>query len=276
MWSSGGVRSMASDGGPLAALAGVRVAYPAVAQAMTTPALDGVDLALARGEVLALVGASGSGKSTLALALLGLLPREAAATGTFAWSGARLPLGGPAHAALRGTALGYVPQDAAASLNPYLRVGLQVEEAIAHAPDRMARRRRALALMARAALDQPAALAVRYPHQLSGGQCQRVVIACATANDPALLVADEPTSALDPLSAAEVLGLLVRLARARGSALVLVSHDLAAVAACADRVAVIEAGRIVETGAPAALLVHPRAAATRRLVAAAQRVARAA
>jgi ABC-type glutathione transport system ATPase component len=262
---------MPSEGEPLAALAGVRVAYAAGA----APALDGVDLALARAEVLALVGASGSGKSTLALALLGLLPREAA-SGAFAWGRTWLPLGGPAHAALRGTALGYVPQDAAASLNPYLRVGLQVEEAIAGAPGRAARRQRALALMARAALEHPAALAARYPHQLSGGQCQRVVIACATANDPALLVADEPTSALDPLSAAQVLGLLVRLARAEGGALVLVSHDLAAVAACADRVAVIEAGRIVEAGAPAALLAHPRAAATRRLVAAAERVARAA
>jgi peptide/nickel transport system ATP-binding protein len=256
----------------LAALAGVRVAYRAAA----APALAGVDLAVGRGEVLAVVGASGSGKSTLALALLGLLPREAEAGGAMAWCGATLPLGGAAHAALRGKALGYVPQDAAASLNPYLRVGLQVEEAIAASLGRAARRHRALALLARAALDQPAAIAQRYPHQLSGGQCQRVVSACATANDPVVLVADEPTSALDPVSAAEVLGLLVRLARAGGSAPVLVSHDLAAVAACADRVVVMDGGRIVEEGAPAALFATPRAPATRRMVAAAARVARAA
>jgi len=254
------------------AIAGARVAYPAAA----APALDGVDLAIAPGAVLAVVGASGSGKSTLALALLGLLPREAAACGTIAWNGAALPLGGAGHAALRGVALGYVPQDASASLNPYLRVGLQVEEAVAAAPHRAARRRRALALLQRASLDDPAVIAGRYPHQLSGGQCQRAVIACATANDPAVLVADEPTSALDPVSAAEVLSLLVRLARAGGSALVLVSHDLAAVAACADRVVVMDAGRIVEEGAPAALFAAPGAAATRRMVAAAARVTRAA
>jgi ABC-type glutathione transport system ATPase component len=256
----------------LAGLAGVRVGYRAAA----APALDGVDLRIAQGEILAVVGASGSGKSTLALALLGLLPREAAATGRFVWAGAALPLGGATHGALRGRALGYVPQDAAASLNPYLRVGLQVEEAIAGVRDRAARRQCALDLLARAAVEEPAAIASRYPHQLSGGQCQRVVIACATANDPALLVADEPTSALDPVSAGEVLRLLVRLTRARGKALVLVSHDLAAVAACADRVAVMEAGRIVESGPPAALLASPHALATRRLVAAARRVARAA
>ncbi len=261
-----------AQAGVLAALAGVRVTYRAAA----APALDGVDLAIARGEVLAVVGASGSGKSTLALALLGLLPREAEARGTIAWQGAALPFGGAAHAALRGRALGYVPQDAAASLNPYLRVALQVEEAIAAPLERALRRQRALALLARAALDEPAAIAARYPHQLSGGQRQRVVIACAAANDPAVLVADEPTSALDPVSAGEVLGLLVRLARTGGNALVLVSHDLAAVAACADRVVVMEAGRVVEEGAPAALFAAPRAPATRRMVAAAARVARAA
>jgi ABC-type glutathione transport system ATPase component len=255
----------------LLSLAGVRVAYRAAA----APALDGVDLDVARGEVLAVVGASGSGKSTLALALLGLLPREAEATGAIAWQGAVLPLGGAAHAALRGQAIGYVPQDAAASLNPYLRVGLQVEEAIAGA-GRAERRRRACALLARAAIEQPQAIAARYPHELSGGQCQRVVIACATANDPAMVVADEPTSALDPVSAAEVMALLVRLTRERGSALVLVSHDLAAVAAVANRVVVMDAGAIVDAGVPAALFASPRAAATRRMVAAAARVARAA
>ena len=269
---------MANDGvnETLAELAGVRVSYRAAPASAPAPALDGIDLRVARGEVLAVVGASGSGKSTLALALLGLLPREAAASGALAWAGAALPLGGAAQAAWRGRALGYVPQDAAASVNPYLRVGLQVEEAIVGVRDRAARRQRALDLLARAALEEPAAIAARYPHQLSGGQCQRVVIACATANDPALVVADEPTSALDPVSAGEVLRLLVRLTRAHGRALVLVSHDLAAVAACADRVAVMEAGRIVESGPPAALFASPRALATRRLVAAARRVARAA
>ena len=263
------------SGAPLLALRGLTVAYPVPGpDGVTGRALDGVDFAVAAGESVALVGASGSGKSTLALALLGLLPRGAHVEGGFAWKGQATAFGGRAHADLRGRAIGYVPQEAAGSLNPYLRAGVQVEEAV-RAGDRTARRARAQALLARAAIEEPAAVAARYPHALSGGQCQRVAIACATANDPDLVVADEPTSALDPLAAADVLRLLVDLTRGRGGALVLVTHDFAA-AARADRVVVLDRGRIVEEGPPAQLMAAPRAAATQRLVAAARLLARAA
>ncbi|MBL8836037.1 MAG: ABC transporter ATP-binding protein [Alphaproteobacteria bacterium] len=261
------------SGAALLALRGLTVSYPGPDSARSR-ALDGVDFAVGAGESVALIGASGSGKSTLALALLGLLPRAAQAAGDLAWKGRPAAFGGRDHAALRGGAIGYVPQEAAASLNPYLRAGVQVAEAV-RGGDRTARRDRALALLARAAVEDPAVVASRHPHALSGGQCQRVAIACATANDPDLLVADEPTSALDPVAAADVLRLLVDLTRGRGGALVLVTHDFAA-ASRADRVVVLDRGRVVEEGRPAQLLAAPRAAATQRLVAAARLLARAA
>lgn len=261
-----------TDALPSGAMLGTRgltVRYPG----SETPVLEALDLAIQPGAVTALVGASGSGKSTLALALLGLLPGEAVAAGTLSWHGGPLD-----HAALRGRSIGFVPQDCAAALNPLVTVGRQVEEAILAPLSRAERRSRALDLLAAAQLDEPTSIAARYPHQLSGGQCQRAVIACATANGPELLIADEPTSALDPLTAHEVLGLLVRLtredcaARPRGTpgGLLLVSHDLAAVGLWADRVLVMDRGRVVEDGPPRALLRHPRSEAARRLVAAAR------
>ena len=258
---------------PLLAVRGLAVDYPA-AGATAQAALAGIDFALMAGESVALVGRSGSGKSTLALALLGLLPAGARVRGQLEWRGGTLAAGGRTHAALRGRAIGYVPQEAAASLNPYLRAGRQVGEAIIGIGG-AERRARVRELLLRAALDRPDAVARRYPHELSGGQCQRVAIACAAANDPDLLIADEPTSSLDPIAAAEITALLVRLSRARGGALMLVTHDLAA-AAAADRMVVLDGGRIVEAGPPGSLLANPRAAATRDLVAAARHLARAA
>ena len=229
------------------------------------PALDGVALTLQRGEGLALLGESGSGKSTLGRALLRLLR---GAQG-------RVWLDGEDFTALSGRALrdrrrriGVVFQDPYASLDPRMRVADLVAEPLRiHAiGDAASRAAKARALLVAVGLDP--ALATRWPHQLSGGQRQRIAIARALACDPDLLVCDEAVSALDAHHRRGVLDLLARLKRDRGLALLFVTHDLAAAAAVAERIAVLEAGRIVELGDAAEVLAHPRHPHTQALVAA--------
>ena len=242
---------------------GMTMHYPRAPQ----PALDDVALVLHRGEGLALLGESGSGKSTLGRALLRLLR---GAQG-------RVWLDGEEFTALSGRALrerrrriGVVFQDPYASLDPRLRVADLVAEPLRiHAiGDAASRAGKAHELLAAVGLDP--ALATRWPHQLSGGQRQRVAIARALACDPDLLVCDEAVSALDAHHRRGVLDLLARLKRERGLALLFVTHDLAAAAAVAERIAVLEAGRIVELGDAAEVLAHPRHAHTQALVAARQ------
>ncbi|WP_147652903.1 nickel ABC transporter ATP-binding protein NikE [Vulcaniibacterium gelatinicum] len=240
---------------------GLRVRYPRARR----EALAGVDLALRRGEGLALVGESGSGKSTLGRTLLRLLR---GAQGRVWLDGQELTAL-PARALRRLRArIGVVFQDPVASLDPRLRVAELVAEPlrIHGLGDAAARRARAAALLQAVGLEP--ALLERYPHQLSGGQCQRVAIARALATEPALLLCDEAVSALDAHHRAGVLALLARLKRERGLALLFVTHDLAAAAAVAERIAVLEAGRIVEQGATAEVLARPRHPHTRALVAA--------
>jgi len=231
------------------------------------PALDGVALTLQRGEGLALLGESGSGKSTLGRALLRLLR---GAQG-------RVWLDGEDFTALSGRALrdrrrriGVVFQDPYASLDPRMRVADLVAEPLRiHAiGDAASRAAKAGELLAAVGLDP--ALATRWPHQLSGGQRQRVAIARALACDPHLLVCDEAVSALDAHHRRGVLDLLARLKRERGLALLFVTHDLAAAAAVAERIAVLEAGKVVELGDAADVLAHPRHPHTQALVAARQ------
>ena len=231
------------------------------------PALDDVALALHRGEGLALLGESGSGKSTLGRALLRLLR---GAQG-------RVWLDGEEFTALSGRALrdhrrriGVVFQDPYASLDPRMRVADLVAEPLRiHAiGDDASRAAKARELLTAVGLDP--ALATRWPHQLSGGQRQRIAIARALACDPDLLVCDEAVSALDAHHRRGVLDLLTQLKRERGLALLFVTHDLAAAAAVAERIAVLEAGRIVELGDAAEVLAHPRHAHTQALVAARQ------
>ena len=230
-----------------------------------SPALDAVSLTLHRGEGLALLGESGSGKSTLGRALLRLLR---GAQGRVWLDGEELTAArGPALRALR-RRIGVVFQDPYASLDPRMRIDAIVGEPlrIHGIGDVRSRSERARALLADVGLDPT--LAARWPHQLSGGQRQRVAIARALACDPALLVCDEAVSALDAHHRAGVLALLARLKRARGLALLFVTHDLAAAAAVAERIAVLEAGRIVELGPAAQVLADPQHAHTRALVAA--------
>jgi peptide/nickel transport system ATP-binding protein len=222
--------------------------------------LGPVSLDLAPGERLAVIGQSGSGKSTLALAIAGLLPPGAVMGGKVTW-----PVLG---SAVPGRDVGFVFQDAGASLDPLVRVGDQIAEVLAAHTGltRVSRAARVADLLARVGL--PAEAARAYPHRLSGGQRQRAAIACAIAAGPRLLIADEATSALDTLVQAHILGLLDSLVRDSGMALLFITHDIALAATMADRLAVMEAGQVVEHGRAATVVQGPRHAATRALLAA--------
>ncbi len=227
-----------------------------------------MSLALDRGETLAIVGESGSGKSLTALSVLGLLPPGATMRGSVALGGVDVPRASPRDLQrLRGGTAGIVFQEPMTSLNPLHRVGRQVAEAGALHGRRLSRMDVA-ALLARAGFRDAEARLGAFPHQLSGGQRQRVMIAMALANDPALLIADEPTTALDVTTQAAILALLDREKAARGLALLLVSHDLNLVRRHADRVAVMQLGKIVEQGPVATVFGRPEHSYTRMLLAA--------
>jgi peptide/nickel transport system ATP-binding protein len=231
--------------------------------------LRNVSLSILPGEIVALVGPSGSGKSTLAHAVIGLLPDDAHHSGSIHLSGQALAeLDEDGWSDLRGARIGMVFQEPATALNPAHTIGAQIAEVLArHTPLGRAERRNAVDnLLKRVGLDLAPG---RHPHSLSGGQRQRVAVAMAIAAGPHLLIADEPTAALDPLAQAGVMDLLAAEARSRGTGLLLVSHDLALVSRIADRIIVLEQGRVVEEGAAAALLAAPRSAYLSRAVAAA-------
>ncbi len=235
-------------------------------------ALRGVSIEVARGEVVALVGESGSGKSTLAHAVIGLLGDSAeVVSGKVEFAGERVdPADEKALRRLRGARVGFVPQDPGLSLNPVLRVGDQVAEALLvhRLADRRGAGLRALDLLEEVGLDQPELRARQYPHEFSGGQRQRVLIAIALACGPELIIADEPTSALDATVARQVLDRLAERIAARGTAVLLITHDLAVAAERADRLVVLEQGKVVESGTTARVLTRPAQPYTQRLLAA--------
>jgi peptide/nickel transport system ATP-binding protein len=234
-----------------------------------TPLLGPIDLDLAAGECLAIVGESGAGKSLTTLALLGLLPPQLHASGSLRMDDRAIALGSREHIGLRGRTLAWVPQDALAALHPLRSVGAQLRETLHHAGiERFATRGEALALLERVELPAAGALLARYPHELSGGQRQRVCIALALATKPRCLLADEPTSALDPRVGRGILNLLNTLRRDLGLALLLVSHDLPLVATLAQRVLVLHRGQCVETGTTTTVFATPTAPYTRNLLAA--------
>jgi peptide/nickel transport system ATP-binding protein len=228
-----------------------------------------VSLTVARGEILGLVGASGSGKSMTALAIMGLLPPRAALSGKLLLNGELLGAKTTRDPQLlRGRAMGMVFQEPMTALNPLMRIGDQVGEALRiHAPlSRHAARRAARAVLHDVGLPDAEEFSQRLPHELSGGQRQRVAIAIAVANSPSLLIADEPTTALDVITQSQVLALLSGLARSRQMGLILITHDLAVMAQLADRVAVMEAGRIVDRGSTVESLNFSQVPYTRSLL----------
>jgi peptide/nickel transport system ATP-binding protein len=253
---------------------GLRVEFDVPAGRL--PAVAGVDLSLAAGEILALVGESGSGKSALSMSLVGLNrgPRTHI-SGEVAFGGRDLVTAAePELRRVRGRDIAVVFQDALAALNPTQRVGAQVAEMIrAHRPaSRRQAGERAVRLLGEVGIANPAQAARSYPHQLSGGMRQRVMIAIGLANDPAVLIADEPTTALDVTIQAQVLRLLKRVRDEHGTAIILITHDLGVVAEVADRVAVMYAGRIIEYGTRDEVLFRPRHPYTKALLTSVPRV----
>ncbi|OIN78497.1 dipeptide ABC transporter ATP-binding protein [Mycobacterium malmoense] len=234
------------------------------------PAVRGVDLVVRRGQTVAVVGESGSGKSTTAAAILGLLPPGGRITaGRIVFDGRDIT-GADRRLlrSVRGRLIGYVPQDPMTNLNPVWKVGFQVREALRANTDGREARRRAVRLLAEAGMPDPVEHAGRYPHQLSGGMCQRALIAIGLAGRPKLLIADEPTSALDVTVQRQVLDHLQRLTDELGTALLLITHDLALAAERAESVVVVHRGVVVESGAAQSILREPQHEYTRRLVAA--------
>ncbi len=223
-------------------------------------AVRGVDFTLAAGEVLGIVGESGSGKSVTALASMGLLPKSAQVRGSIRFQGREiLGLKEKQLTKVRGTGIAMIFQDPMTSLNPVYTIGWQIAEAILAHQDisKNAAKQRAIELLAKVGIPNPAERVDNYPHEFSGGMRQRAVIAIAMANDPEVILADEPTTALDVTVQAQVLDSLRTALTETGAALLLITHDLGVIAGIADRVLVMYAGRAVETGTAEDVFYRP-------------------
>jgi oligopeptide/dipeptide ABC transporter ATP-binding protein len=237
----------------------------AVPQVANMSAVRRLSFSIAPGEVLGLVGESGSGKSITSLAIMGLLPHAAMVSGEITFqNGDGAPetltsLASEQLRQLRGSRIAMIFQEPMTALNPVMRVGEQIAEAVLahHRVSKSEARRRAVEGMREVAIDDPEQRARSYPHQLSGGMRQRVMIAMAIVNRPQLLIADEPTTALDVTIQQQILDLLNDLRHKFGLAMLFISHDLAVVSHVADRVAVMYAGNLVELGAKADIFHAP-------------------
>ncbi|HEY2340451.1 MAG TPA: ABC transporter ATP-binding protein [Steroidobacteraceae bacterium] len=232
-------------------------------------AVQEVTLSVSRAECLGVVGESGAGKSQLFLAVMGLLAANGRAAGSAVLGGTELiGLGAAALDRVRGAQIGMVFQDPMTSLTPHLTIGAQLLEVLRRhrGLDRRAARARAQELLELVQVSEPARRLRQYPVELSGGMRQRVMIALALAGEPRVVIADEPTTSLDVTIQAQILALLAELKRTRGLALVLITHDLAALAGVADRIAVMRHGRLIETGSVAQVLKAPHDPYTRALV----------
>ncbi len=227
-------------------------------------AVDGVTLYVKRGESIAIVGESGSGKSTLAFTIMRLLPDNAQIVNGNIWLYPEkidlVRLSNDEMRKVRGRRIGMIFQDPMTFLNPVMKVGDQIAEAIMyhHGYTKTEARRKAVELLEKLRIPDAANVASRYPHQLSGGMKQRVIIAIAVSCNPELLIADEPTTALDVTVQAEVLELLRRLIQELGMSLILVTHDLGIVAEICNRVTIMYAGKIVEIGETYSLYRNPK------------------
>ncbi len=239
-------------------------------------AVDGVSFDVHPGRVMALVGESGSGKSVTSLAVTGLLPARGARVTGRALLGGHDLIGMPRErlAQLRGREVAMVFQDPMSSLNPVVPVGLQITEVLRRhtGATRAAAKEQAVELLARVGIPAPRRRVREFPHQLSGGMRQRVMIAIALACDPKLLIADEPTTALDVTIQAQVIDLLSTLVREQGTAMLLITHDLGVVAGVCDEVTVMYSGRVVERAGRRELFARPRHRYTAGLLASVPRL----
>jgi peptide/nickel transport system ATP-binding protein/oligopeptide transport system ATP-binding protein len=233
--------------------------------------LNGVDLDVGPGRIVGLIGETGAGKSMTATATIGLLPASAEVKGKIVFEATDLlTLRGAALDKVRGARIGFVAQNPRAALEPVTRVGDQLVRLIqAHSSlSTTAARQRAIEILAAVGIPDPQARYRAYPHELSGGMAQRVVIAMALVNQPQLVIADEPTTGLDVTVQAQVLDLLQKMVRAQGAASLIITHDLGIVAQYCDDMAIMFAGRVVERGPVAQVFADPRHPYTRRLIAA--------
>ncbi|MCC7319634.1 MAG: ABC transporter ATP-binding protein [Rubellimicrobium sp.] len=262
------------EGGPILEIGGLHTVFRVGGRDIA--AVSDLGLTLHAGETVALVGESGSGKSVTSLSIMGLLPHRVGrvAAGRIAFrgkSGATRDLAALSPEemrALRGNDIAMVFQEPMTSLNPVFTIGEQIAEPmrIHLGRSRAEAAKAAVRLLDDVGIPDPARRARQYPHELSGGMRQRATIAMALACDPALLIADEPTTALDVTIQAQILDLLARIQKERGMAVLFVTHNLGVVAEIADRVAVMYAGRIVETGRVGPVFAHPRHPYTRGLL----------
>jgi oligopeptide/dipeptide ABC transporter ATP-binding protein len=265
---------MRGDDEPLLAIRGLSVAFGPADRPVRAVAEAG--LTLARGEILGIAGESGSGKSTLCAAIMRTLPRTARVSGEIRFAGrSLLTMTEREMAAIRGRELSMVLQNPMTSLDPLYSIGNQLEEVLRERrreADGRAGPGSAVEVLRRVHLTAPELRLRQYPHQLSGGMRQRVLIGMATAAAPALLIADEPTTALDASIQDEILVLFRELRDSAGSAVVIVTHDLSAIRRLSDRVIVMYAGRIVEEGPTAEVFAAPRHPYTRALLASLPRI----
>ena len=248
-----------SDAVELLSIEGLRTAFPAADHSVA--AVDGVTLSVGRGRTLGIVGESGCGKSVLSLSVMRLLTRPGRVErGRIMFDGQDLlALSERAMRGIRTARIAMIFQEPMTSLNPALTVGAQIVEAIhAHDPGAARLRQRAVEMLRQVRIPAPERRFDDYPHQMSGGMRQRVMIAMALSCAPDLLIADEPTTALDVTVQAQILDLLRELQRERGMAIVMITHDLGVVAEMADEVAVMYAGRVVERAPAAAIFDDPQ------------------
>ena len=260
-------RSASSPGEPLLSVDDLRVRFTRGGRQIN--AVNGLSYDIYPGRMMALIGESGSGKSVSSRALMGLLPKTAKVTGSILFDGREL-LGLPERElrSLRGGDIAMVFQDPARSLNPTMRIGTQITEAVRlHADvDRKGAKERAIELLRLVRLPAPERRFYEYPHQLSGGMRQRVMIAIALAGDPRLLIADEATTALDVTTQAQIMELVVELQSRLDMAVIMISHDLGLAASYAQDVVVMYAGRAVEQAPAATLFSHVRMPYTQALL----------
>jgi peptide/nickel transport system permease protein len=258
----------------LLSIRGLRVGYPRPGGGVTE-VVHGVDLDLRRGEIHGLVGESGSGKSQIAFSVLGILPREALTLGGAIWlEGIDLIADEEAMRAARGARIAYIPQEPMSNLDPSFTIGSQLTRGLRAARPMPKDKARKIVtdLLVRVGITDPERVLALYPHEISGGMAQRVLICGAVASDPDIIVADEPTTALDVTVQAEVLELLRELSQERGLAMILVTHNLGVVADLCDTVSVMKDGRIVEHADVDTIFAAPREAYTQELLASSRSV----